>query len=95
MDWITAQDEGGERLAKPVLSWITCAKRPLMNAEPQHVIAVKPGQSEFDKRQPDIKDIISVSAGLVTVDKRAISSSWSTTQRKNTSSDTETMVFQK
>ena len=72
MERITAQDVDGERLAKHVLSWITCAKRPLSTVELQHAIAVEPGKSEFDKkRQPDIEDIVSVCAGLVTVDKES------------------------
>ena len=72
MERITAQDVDGGRLAKKVLSWITCAKRPLSTVELQHAIAVEPGKSEFDKkRQPDIEDIVSVCAGLVTVDEES------------------------
>src|SRR5437667_7574207 len=72
MERITEQDADGERLAKQVLSWITCAKRPLITAELQHAIAVKPGKSEFDgKSQPDLEDMISVCAGLVTVDEES------------------------
>ena len=72
MERITAQDVDGGRLAKQVLSWITCAKRPLSTVELQHAIAVEPGKSEFDeKRQPDIEDIVSVCAGLVTVDEES------------------------
>ena len=69
---IIQQDADGEKLAKQVLSWITCAKRPLITVELQHAIAVKPEMSEFDKQsQPDIKDVVSVCAGLVTVDKES------------------------
>jgi ankyrin repeat protein len=72
MERITAQDADGERLAKKVLWWITCAKRPLIIVELQHAIAVKPGKSEFDeKSQPDIEDIVSVCAGLVMVDEES------------------------
>jgi hypothetical protein len=72
MERITEQDADGEKLAKQVLSWITCAKRPLITVELQHAIAVKPGMSGFDKQsQPDIEDVVSVCAGLVTVDEES------------------------
>ena len=52
--------------------WITYAKRPLIIVELQHAIAVKFGKSELDeKSQPDIEDIVSVCAGLVTVNKES------------------------
>jgi hypothetical protein len=41
MERITAQGADGEMLAKQVLSWITCAKRPLITAELQHALAVR------------------------------------------------------
>ncbi|CZR67684.1 uncharacterized protein PAC_17583 [Phialocephala subalpina] len=72
MERITAQDANGERLAKKGLWWITCAKRPLITVELQYAIAIKPGKSEFDeKSQPNIEDIVSVCAGLVTVDEKS------------------------
>jgi hypothetical protein len=72
MERITEQDADGEKLAKQVLSWITCAKRPLITVELQHAIAVKPGMSGFDKQsQPDIEDVVSVCARLVTVDEES------------------------
>ena len=72
MKRISKQDADGERLAKQVLSWITCSKRLLTTAELQHAIAVTPGESEFnEKSQPDIEDIVSVCAGLVTVDEES------------------------
>ncbi|KAJ6201088.1 LOW QUALITY PROTEIN: hypothetical protein J3E72DRAFT_413051 [Bipolaris maydis] len=56
-------------LAKEALSWITCAKRPLTTTELQHALAVKDGQEELDEdNKSDIEDIVSVCAGLVTVD---------------------------
>jgi len=57
-------------LAKEALSWITCAKRPLTTTELQYALAIKVGQTEFDEgNKPDIEDIVSVCAGLVTVDE--------------------------
>lgn len=59
-------------LAKEALSWITCAKRPLTTTELQHALAVKVSQAEFDKdNKSDIEDIVSVCAGLVTVDEES------------------------
>src|ERR1700722_12363509 len=68
-----ARIEGQEReireLAKQVLSWITCAKRPLTTLELQHALAVEIGQSRFDEDfLPDIEVMVSVCAGLVTID---------------------------
>ncbi|EUC34783.1 hypothetical protein COCCADRAFT_35604 [Bipolaris zeicola 26-R-13] len=59
-------------LAKEALSWITCAKRPLTTIELQHALAVEDGQEEFDEdNKSDIEDIVSVCAGLVTVDEES------------------------
>lgn len=59
-------------LAKEALSWITCAKRPLTTIELQHALAVNGGQAEFDEdNKSDIEDIVSVCAGLVTVDEES------------------------
>lgn len=57
-------------MAKQALSWITCAKRPLTTAELQHALAIEVGTSEFDiDSVPQLEDIVSSCAGLVTVDK--------------------------
>lgn len=58
-------------LAKRVLSWITCARRPLCVKELQHALAV-----EFDEKSEELDDenllepsiMVSVCAGLVTID---------------------------
>ena len=41
MKRIEGQEEGSRELAKQVLSWITCAKRPLSTSELQHALAVR------------------------------------------------------
>ena len=70
MNRIEGQLSDQEILAKEVLSWITCAKRPLTTTELQHALAIKVGQAEFDEgSKTDIEDIVSVCAGLVTVDE--------------------------
>ncbi|KAH6643577.1 hypothetical protein C7974DRAFT_985 [Boeremia exigua] len=56
-------------LAKRVLSWISYAKRPLTTAEICHALAVESDDDEFNSDNiPDTEDILSVCAGLVTVD---------------------------
>jgi hypothetical protein len=59
-----------EELAKQVLSWITCAQRPLTTSEIQHALAVEVGEPELDEDSlPQIEDMVSVCAGLVRVDE--------------------------
>jgi hypothetical protein len=66
----SSQEAGFQELAKQVLSRITCAKRPLTILELQHALAVEFGESELDKENlPEIEDLVSVCAGLVTVDE--------------------------
>ena len=72
MDRINGQREGFRLLAKKVLSWITRATRPLTTLELRHAIAVEIDELELDEGNlPDIEDIVSVCAGLVTVDKES------------------------
>ena len=66
---INCQLHGNQMLARSVLSWVTYAQRPLSTEELCHALAVEPGESEVDLDNiPDIEDIVSVCAGLVTVD---------------------------
>jgi ankyrin repeat protein len=72
MERIRGQKPGFQELAKQVLSWITCAKRPLTTLELRHALAVEEGESELDRENlPEIEDIVSVCAGLVTVDEES------------------------
>ena len=72
MDRINGQKEGFRLLANNVLSWITCAKRPLTTIELQHAIAVEDSCSNIDEDNlPEIEDMVSVCAGLVTIDKES------------------------
>jgi hypothetical protein len=72
MERIGGQVKDQEELAKQVLSWITCAKRPLTTSELQHALAVEVGESALDKENlPQIGDMVSVCAGLVVVDKES------------------------
>ena len=72
MERINGQIGDQKDLARQVLSWITCAKRPLAATELQHALGVEVGESKLDELNlSDIKDIISVCAGLVTIDEES------------------------
>ncbi|UKZ78708.1 hypothetical protein TrVFT333_006454 [Trichoderma virens FT-333] len=72
MERIKGQVADQEELAKQVLLWITCATRPLTTTELQHALAVEVGESEFDEENlPQTEDMVSVCAGLVTVDEES------------------------
>ncbi len=69
MERIEGQMPGLRDLAKRVLSWITCARVPLKVVELQHALAVEFDEDELDEENlHDPGVIISVCAGLVTVD---------------------------
>jgi hypothetical protein len=82
-------DLPGPKLARMVLSWITFAMRPLTTSELQHALAVEIGASELDEENlPDPEDMVSVCAGLVTIDEeRVILSAWFTIQHRDTLSE--------
>ncbi|RTE69030.1 hypothetical protein BHE90_016591 [Fusarium euwallaceae] len=70
MERINGQMPGKKELAMKVLLWITCAKRQLTTLELRHALATKTGKSELDYGDlPHIGDMVSVCAGLVTVDE--------------------------
>jgi hypothetical protein len=72
MERINGQIEDQEKLAKQVLSWITCAKRPLAAIELQHALGVEVSESKLDELNfSEIEDIVSVCAGLVTIDEES------------------------
>jgi ankyrin repeat protein len=72
MERINGQVKDQEELAKQVLSWITCAQRPLTTTELQHALGVEVGESKLDEENlPDVEDIVSACAGLVTIDKES------------------------
>jgi ankyrin repeat protein len=72
MKRIKEQMPGMRTLAMKALLWITWAKRQLTMSELQHALATKTGKSEFDHGDlTPIEDIVSVCAGLVTVDEES------------------------
>ncbi|RYP69569.1 hypothetical protein DL770_008217 [Monosporascus sp. CRB-9-2] len=72
MERIEKQLPDKKKRAKQVLSWITFAKRPLTEREFQHALAVETDESELDEENlPQVEDMISLCAGLVTVDEES------------------------
>ncbi len=72
MTRIEAQGADLAELAKDVLAWIVCAKRPLTTLELQHALAVEVGTPELDESNfTDGENMIAACCGLVTVDKES------------------------
>jgi ankyrin repeat protein len=58
--------------AKEVLTWIVGATRPLTPLELRHALAIEIGEFSLDEENiPDINDLISICAGLVTIDEES------------------------
>jgi hypothetical protein len=69
---IEAQSADLADLAKDVLSWIVCVKRPLTTLELQHALAVEVDTPELDESNlTDVEDMIAACCGLVTVDEES------------------------
>ncbi|KAJ5638592.1 hypothetical protein N7528_000982 [Penicillium herquei] len=69
---IEAQTPDQSRAAKEVLAWIICATRPLTPIELQHALAIESDESYLDEDNiPDINDLVSICAGLVTIDEQS------------------------
>ncbi|RBR20099.1 uncharacterized protein FIESC28_05378 [Fusarium coffeatum] len=67
MGRIERQNGKRKDLFKRLLSWVTCAVRPMKESELEHALAVKIGQSGLDKG--DIpQEMVEVCAGLVRID---------------------------
>lgn len=67
---IEGQVQDQKELAKQVLSWATCAIRPLTTVELQHALAVEPSDTELgEENLVEVEDMVSACAGLVTVDE--------------------------
>ena len=72
MERIEGQLDGHKDLARRALSWIICAKRPLLTWELQQALAVEIGEPELDEDNiTQIEEMVSVCAGLVTVDEES------------------------
>lgn len=72
MKRIQGQVSDQTEMAMQVLAWITCAKRPLTTVELQSALAVEMNESDLDEDNlPDLNDMVSVCAGLVTIDAQS------------------------
>ncbi|KAL6695143.1 ankyrin repeat protein [Trichoderma pleuroticola] len=72
MKRIKNQGLGFQQLALQALSWISCATRQLSTLELQTALAIEKDSCEIDEDNiPEISDIVSACAGLVTVDKKS------------------------
>ncbi|KAK8080213.1 hypothetical protein PG997_008031 [Apiospora hydei] len=72
MERIKGQLTDWARRAKQVLAWIACAKRQLHKVELQHALAVERDELALDPENcPRIEHLVSVCAGLVTVDEQS------------------------
>ncbi|KAL6401227.1 hypothetical protein AUP68_16956 [Ilyonectria robusta] len=68
------EDQGHDRkvLAKQILMWITHSKRPLSTLELQHALAIRENMPVLDTDFiPQTKVILSLCAGLVTIDEKS------------------------
>ncbi|KAJ7431081.1 ankyrin repeat-containing domain protein [Mycena galericulata] len=73
MHRIEAQTEDSRRTARSTLIWVANAKRPLRVSEITAALAIKPGARSLNEDYLiDIETILSVCAGLVTVDKQSV-----------------------
>jgi hypothetical protein len=69
---IDGQLENDRLLARRAISWITYAQRPLRTEELRHALAIKQGDRALNRdAMYDMEDVISVCAGLVTVDEES------------------------
>ena len=72
MERINRQQPGFRQLAEKVLSWITCAKRPLTTSELQNALATEISDSVLNKDNLERTErMVSVCAGLATVDEES------------------------
>ncbi|KAH7146634.1 hypothetical protein B0J13DRAFT_524398 [Dactylonectria estremocensis] len=72
MERIEKQVPDHRGLAKQVLLWIACVKRPLTIVELRYAFAVEVGMTEFDEDALlEIEDMVLVCVGLVTIDEQS------------------------
>jgi ankyrin repeat protein len=72
MERIFAQGKGSSEMAKKLLAWILCARRPLSTLEVIHALAVEPGDTEIDEDNIlEADQLLTICAGLVTIDEHS------------------------
>ena len=72
MQRIEEQPPDRAKLGREVLAWITCLHEPFKSADLRKALGIQVGQSTFDEDDcPDVLDMISACAGLVTIDEES------------------------
>jgi ankyrin repeat protein len=72
MERISAQGKEASEMAKKILSWILCARRPLSTLELLHALAVEVDETAIDEDSIlDTEQIFTICAGLVTIDEQS------------------------
>ena len=72
MERIFAQGKRSREMAKKILAWILCARRPLSTLELLHALAVEPGDTEIDEDNIlKTEQLHTICAGLVTIDEQS------------------------
>lgn len=70
MERIEGQKPGFRQIAEKVLSWTICTRRPLTTSELQHALTIVISNSKLNENNRErIEKMVSVYAGLVTIDK--------------------------
>jgi len=71
MNRVKCQDRTTRELAWRVLTWVALSKRHLTTAELQHAVAITDDldQDSLQDSLPNIEDMVSVCAGLITADQ--------------------------
>src|SRR5437588_6750567 len=77
MNRIMGQIPISKEFALRVLWWVAFTTRPLTTFELQHALAVEIGERAIDEDNlPEVEDMVSVCAGLVTVDEESGTIRW-------------------
>jgi len=72
MERILSQGKGSSEMAKKMLAWILCARRPLSTLELLHALAVEPGDTEIDEDNIlETEQLLTICAGLVRIDEHS------------------------
>lgn len=72
LERIFAQGEGSSAMARRILAWILCARRPLSTLELRHALAIEPGDTELDEDNfLETGELLDLCGGLVTHDEQS------------------------
>jgi hypothetical protein len=72
MESMFAQGKGSSKMAKKLLAWVLCARRPLSTSEVLHALAIEPGDTEIDEDSiMEANQLLTICARLVTIDEQS------------------------